>query len=179
MYLDKYELGYFYEQVSLAVKSLGFEEPDVDFTKKTLETVFGKRCSPPATVIRAEDGPLLQSSCIAEGCPLDANATCDAYPNGGFGQYPVIANATLVGDIVKENGTSLAAASSSEAVASSASATGSFASNVQTGSATSAAAATSASSSSGADSLKCVHSSTMIVGSVMLIVAAGAFSLAF
>ena len=103
MDIDKYEMGFFNHQITLAVASLGFEQPDVDFTLTSLEKVFSTRCSPPATVIPADAGPQLQEICGAPNCPLDPNANCAAYPDGEPEQQPVIANATLLGNVTKEN----------------------------------------------------------------------------
>ena len=145
-------MGYANEQITLAVKSLGFEQPDVDFTLQSLEKVFSYRCSPATAVIPPEAGPKLQSICGSSDCPLDPNATCSAYPDDGVEQYPVIANASLVGSIVKENDTASAAAS---------------------GAASLTSAAASASSSSGAEITRWVESGSLFAVSVGLIFAAG------
>ena len=108
MNLDKYETSFFTKQIVDAVISLGFEQPDIDFTTTSLYTVFGNRCSPATTVIPSEAGEQLQSICVAANCPLDVNATCGAYPNGGLVEQPVIANASLLGDVVKEDETAAA-----------------------------------------------------------------------
>lgn len=108
MDVDKYEMGFFNKQIVDAVASLGFEQPDVDFTNTSLDTVFSNRCSPPAAVIPPDAGEQLQSICVAGNCPLDGNAACGAYPNGGPVEQPVVANASLVGEVVKENETEAA-----------------------------------------------------------------------
>lgn len=109
MDIDKYEFGFFTKQIVNAIASLGFEKTDVDFTNTSLYTVFGNRCSPPTAVIPPDAGKQLQSICVAGNCPIDENASCGSYPNGGPVEQPVIANATLVGDVVKENETEAAA----------------------------------------------------------------------
>jgi hypothetical protein len=101
-------VGFFNKQIVDAVASLGFEEADVKFTADGLEATFSNRCSPPATVIPPEAGDQLQSICVAGSCPLDENAACGAYPNGGFVEQPVVANATLVGNVTKVNETEAA-----------------------------------------------------------------------
>jgi hypothetical protein len=128
MAFDKYEMGYFIQQTALAVKSLGFEDLDVELVQTGLDTTFNKRCSPPTTLIPASAGPQLQSICIAEDCMLDPNATCDAYPNHGTEPAPEIANATLVGNVTKPGtnttGTEASASGSSVASATKAASTG-------------------------------------------------------
>ena len=101
-------MGFFNERIALAGASLGFEQPDVDFTKKSLEEVFSRCCSSPAAVIPPNAGAQLQAICTVPNCPLDRNANCAAYPNGGPVEQPVIANATLVGNVTKENETAAA-----------------------------------------------------------------------
>ena len=108
MDIDKYEMGFFNTQIVSAVASLGFEQPDVDFTNTSLYTVFSNRCSPPAAVIPPDAGEQLQTICVAGNCPLDGNAACGAYPNGGPVEQPVVANASLVGELVKGNETEAA-----------------------------------------------------------------------
>jgi hypothetical protein len=108
MDIDKYEMGFFNEQIVTAVASLGFEQPDVKFTNDSLYTVFSNRCSLPTAVIPPDAGPQLQSICVAGNCPLDVNATCGAYPGGGFVEQPAVANTTLVGNVTKENETEAA-----------------------------------------------------------------------
>ena len=108
MNLDKYETSFFTKQIVDTVTALGFEQPDIDFTNTSLCTVFGDRCSPATTVISPEADEQLQSICVAANCPLDVNATCGAYPNGGLVEQPVIANASLLDDVVKENETAAA-----------------------------------------------------------------------
>ena len=109
MDVDKYEMGFFTKQIVDAVASLGFEKADVEFTNTSIYTVFGNRCSPPATLIPPDAGDQLQSICVAGNCPLDAHATCGSYPNGGPVEQPLVANATLVGEVMKENETEAAA----------------------------------------------------------------------
>src|SRR5690348_15733209 len=103
MDLSTYEVAYFNQQIKLAVQSLGFDDEDTDFTLTALDTVFGKKCSPPTTVIPPSAGLQLQSVCLGLDCPLDQNATCSAYPDDGDVASPAIANATLIGNITKES----------------------------------------------------------------------------
>jgi len=157
---DPWESGYFNEQIVLAARSLGFEEPDCDFTLKALEATFGNRCSPAAAVIPASAGPQLQAICISESCPLDPNATCSAYPDVPF---PAIANATIAGTVVKQNDTG---------AASTASASGTGSSSATSSSTGSAAASTSG--SSGASTLE-VNSALKVIGTLVTIISAGLF----
>ena len=126
---DKWEAGYFNQQIVLAVQSLGFEEPDVNFTRDALDATFTHRCSPPATVIPASAGDQLQSICVAPNCPLDPHANCSAYPDNGFVAQPAIANVTLLDGVPKENETEAAATTpaGSSTPSSSSSSTGSAA----------------------------------------------------
>lgn len=118
-----WEAGYFNEQIVLAGKSIGFEEPDVNFTRDALDQTFTYRCIPPAAVIPPSAGPQLQTICSdVNSCPLAKNANCSAYPDGGVVDYPTIANVTLLQGVPKENdtiGLSSASASASTASASS------------------------------------------------------------
>lgn len=79
MDLNKYEVGYFIQQVGMAAASFGVAEDDVKAVGTALNTLFGYRCAPPATAIKAQ-GPQLQSICIDGSCPVSpmANGTCDA-----------------------------------------------------------------------------------------------------
>jgi hypothetical protein len=154
MDLDKYEMGFFNEQVALAIKSIGFSEDDITFVRGSLEKEFTRRCSPEATVIPASAGPNLQAICIAENCLLDPHATCSAYPNKGIAEIPAIANATLVGNITKSDSDGASSASSSASGSSSAS-------------------ATQAASTGGA--VKLVGASA-VIGSIAAVVGAGFFS---
>ena len=121
-----FEVAYFNEQVVLAGKSVGFEDPDVEYTRVGLEQTFTHRCSPPAAIIPVSAGPQLQAICSdANTCPLSQNANCSAYSNGGVLDYPAIANVTLLQGVPKENdtiGLSTASASASSASASASSA---------------------------------------------------------
>lgn len=108
MDIEKYEMDFFTLQIVSAVASLGFEAADVHFTNASLHAAFGHRCSPPTTVIPPAAGQQLQSICVAPDCPLHPHARCGAYPDGGPVEQPAIANATLVGDVVKANETEAA-----------------------------------------------------------------------
>lgn len=158
MDLDVYEMGFFIDQVGLSMKSLGFEEADITFTKSSLDKVFNRRCSPEATVIPESAGPNLQSICIAENCLLDPNATCAAYPNKGVALVPAVANATLVGNVTKADSLGNGSQSSSAS-----------------GSGSSTASATGAASTGGA--VRLVGAST-VVGSITAAIGAGFFAFA-
>jgi hypothetical protein len=82
MDLTPAEVGYFNTQVGLAASSFGVSTEDVTAVAASLNKLFGYRCSPP-TVVIPEMGATLNSICQAEECPLDAMATCAAYPSGG------------------------------------------------------------------------------------------------
>ena len=112
MDLDKYQTGFFNQQIVLAVTSLGFEQPDIHFTQKGLEATFSNRCSPATKVIPADAGPQLQSICVAPDCPLDTNADCAAYPDGGPVEQPAIVNASLLGNVKQQNETEAGATAS-------------------------------------------------------------------
>jgi hypothetical protein len=101
-----FEASYFNDQIAVAGQSIGFEDPDVAFTRAALEATFNSRCLAPATVIPPSAGPQLQSICTdVNTCPLAENANCSAYPDGGVIQYPAIANVSLLGGVPKENDT--------------------------------------------------------------------------
>ena len=91
MALDQNQVGYFIQQVGLSAASFGVATADVTAVGKALTALFDYRCAPNTTVV-PEQGPQLQSICIADTCPIAMNATCSAYA-------PVIepfaANATL------------------------------------------------------------------------------------
>jgi hypothetical protein len=136
-----YEAAYFNQQIVLAGQSVGFEPADVEYTRAGLEQTFTYRCLSPAAVIPASAGPQLQSICIDQNsCPLAANANCSAYPEDGVYQYPVIANATLLGGVPKENDTIGLSSSSTSGSATTASSTASGLAASPSGSSTGAAA---------------------------------------
>jgi hypothetical protein len=78
MDLDTHEVAYFISQVGLAAASFGVTETDATAVGMALMNLFGYKCAPPTTAIKAQ-GPQLQSICIAEDCPLAVNAVCDEY----------------------------------------------------------------------------------------------------
>ncbi|KIX04298.1 uncharacterized protein Z518_05165 [Rhinocladiella mackenziei CBS 650.93] len=160
---DKYEAGFFNQQIGLAVASVGFEEADVNFTLTALDMTFTHRCSPPAAVIPASAGPQLQSICVAPDCPLDPMADCSVYPNNGVIAQPAIANATLVGDIAKQNETEDGATPSASPNPSS--------------SASASAASASASSTNGASNNVVLGSSTMTSCTLIALLGVGMFVL--
>lgn len=78
MALDPYEVGYFITQVGLAAASFGVADADVEAVGAALTKLFDYRCAPPAAAVEAQ-GPQLQSICVAEECPLAADAVCEQY----------------------------------------------------------------------------------------------------
>ncbi|KAI1344133.1 hypothetical protein F5Y15DRAFT_103944 [Xylariaceae sp. FL0016] len=78
MDLDAAEFGYFVQQVGLAAASFGVADADVTAVGMALNSLFGYKCAPPTTAIKAQ-GPQLQSICIAEDCPVAENSVCDKY----------------------------------------------------------------------------------------------------
>jgi hypothetical protein len=78
MDLNPNQVGYFIQQVALAGASFGVTASDLQAVGTALDTLFNKRCSPPAAAIAAQ-GPQLQSICIDGSCPLSPNATCSSY----------------------------------------------------------------------------------------------------
>ncbi|TGJ88370.1 hypothetical protein E0Z10_g396 [Xylaria hypoxylon] len=78
MALGPNELGYFITQVGLAAASFGVADSDVQAVGMALNSLFGFRCAPPATVIESQ-GPQLQAICIEETCPIAENSVCDSY----------------------------------------------------------------------------------------------------
>ncbi|KAI0478463.1 hypothetical protein GGR56DRAFT_323139 [Xylariaceae sp. FL0804] len=95
MDLDAYEFGYFVEQVGLAAASFGVADADVEAVAEALNGLFGYRCAPPATAIKAQ-GPQLQSICIADDCPVAPNAVCGSYASAVM---PMSASSTVPGDV--------------------------------------------------------------------------------
>ena len=49
---------------------------------------------------------------MAPDCPLDTNADCAAYPDGGPVEQPAVANASLVGKVKQQNKTEAGATAS-------------------------------------------------------------------
>lgn len=173
---DIFEAGFFNEQIVLAVQSVGFEDPDVTFTREGLAKTFTTRCIPPAAVIPASAGPQLQSICVAPDCPLDPQANCSAYPNDGNVTPPAIANATLVGPAAKVNGTAAPATESP----SSTSTSSTPASSLSAGSSSTASGPAAVASSTGAASHAYSGWSTpKIVGYVASVLGAGVLALPF
>ena len=92
MDLSAAEVGYFITQVADAAASFGVAKDDLTIVGNALTTLFGTRCSAPATVVKKQ-GPALQAICIDSTCPLAPNATCSSYENA---TEPSIAVASLV-----------------------------------------------------------------------------------
>lgn len=97
MDLSYAEVTYFIDQVALSAMSFGVAKEDLTVVGTALNQLFNYRCSPPVTVIPSQ-GPVLESICIDDTCPVAANATCSSY---NATMEPAVANATLAG-----NGTS-------------------------------------------------------------------------
>jgi hypothetical protein len=103
MYLNNGEMLYFIDQAVRGLVSMGFTNTDAQFVNKTLTAVFNARCAPAAAVVPPTAPPSLQAICIASDCVLSPNDTCAAYQSI---PAPAIANASLVGGVVKAaNGT--------------------------------------------------------------------------
>lgn len=79
MDLDAYEVGYFITQVGLSAASFGVATEDVEAVGHALAALFDYRCAPPTVVIPSQPADL-QSICLADNCPVAANATCSSYP---------------------------------------------------------------------------------------------------
>jgi hypothetical protein len=93
MDLTPAELGYFISQVGLAATSFGVSSADVTAVAGSLNKLFGYRCSPP-TVVIPEMGATLNTICQNSECPLDAMATCAAYPSSGMVSEPTAVKST-------------------------------------------------------------------------------------
>ncbi|OWP02671.1 hypothetical protein B2J93_6636 [Marssonina coronariae] len=78
MDLSLAEVTYFIEQVAGAALSFGVSADDLAPVGNALMTLFGYRCSPPATVVPAQ-GSQAQSICQAEDCPLAPMSNCTGY----------------------------------------------------------------------------------------------------
>lgn len=78
MDLDPNEVGYFIQQVGLSAQSFGVAPDDVTAVGKLLTETFDGKCAAAATVISAQ-GAQLQAICIADDCPMAAQANCSAY----------------------------------------------------------------------------------------------------
>lgn len=91
MVLDPFEVGYFIEQVGLSAASFGVAKSDINAVASTLQKLFGHRCAPKTTVIKAH-GPQFQSICTDKKCPLAMNSMCAAQPAM---LQPLVANETL------------------------------------------------------------------------------------
>jgi len=116
MDLDAAEMGYFITQVGTAAASFGVTTDDVTAVGMALQTTFGMRCAPPASVPAAAPAAL-QAICQASDCPESPNATCDAYGNVA---EPMYTNGTTFGGAAATgSSTSTAAAGSASASASS------------------------------------------------------------
>ena len=102
MDLDEYEVGYFIQQVGLAAASFGVASADIQGVATALNALFGYKCAPAVTVIPAQ-GPQFESICVADSCPLAANATCSSYNST---MTPAIITGAAVGSGSSSNSTS-------------------------------------------------------------------------
>jgi hypothetical protein len=90
MDLNPTELTYFITQVGTAAASFGVTAADVSALGTALQSTFGYRCGPTASVIPgsvAQD----QSICQDSSCPIAPNATCAGVLNG---TEPMFTNGT-------------------------------------------------------------------------------------
>jgi hypothetical protein len=124
MDLNPHQLGYFITQVGLSAASFGVAQDDVAIVGKALGQVFGFKCSPPTTVVKAQ-GPQLQSICQDGSCPIDPTSNDTVCAEYKSGDTPVVANATLAMGLGKNgsspsspSGTAASATSSKPAVSS-------------------------------------------------------------
>lgn len=102
MYLSKAEMGFFIDQATRGLLSIGFSNGDAQFVNTTLDAVFNRRCAP-ATAVIPPTAVVLQAICTAPDCILSPNDTCSAYDALA---PPAVANATLIGGYSKApNGT--------------------------------------------------------------------------
>ena len=92
MNLDAYQVGYFVSQVGLAESSFGVSTADISSVATALSGAFNAKCAP-ATEIDQEQGPQLQSICVADSCQKAPKGDCGPY--GTSAGEPLIANATL------------------------------------------------------------------------------------
>ena len=117
MDLDEYEVGYFIQQVGLAAASFGVAMEDITVVAGALSTLFNVKCAPPVTVIPAQ-GPVLESICIADSCPLAPNATCSSY---AAAVVPSVSNSTMSGNSTSASTSGSTSASASASASRSAS----------------------------------------------------------
>ncbi|KAH7142060.1 hypothetical protein EDB81DRAFT_653776 [Dactylonectria macrodidyma] len=116
MDLNAAEMGFFVDQAVRGLLSIGFTDSDAQFVNNTLETVYNRRCAPPAGVIPPTAGPQLQAICIAPDCSLAENDICPAYDPA---VPPLVANSTLIGNYTKAANGSTSVNSSATSTASS------------------------------------------------------------
>ena len=91
MDLSEAEFSYFVSQVAASAASFGVATADLTAVGMALNTAFGYKCSPPATIVPAQ-GAQLQSMCTGEGCPLDPKSDCAMYQTNIT--EPMMANGT-------------------------------------------------------------------------------------
>lgn len=96
MNINEAEIGYFNQQVGLALSSFGAADEDVNAVGTALNNLFGYRCSN-ATSIPPNTPPQLQAMCIASDCPEATVApVCGSYnkARNGVGVDPATAATT-------------------------------------------------------------------------------------
>ena len=96
MALSENQIGYFITQVGLAATSLGVSTSDAAAVGASLTKLFNYKCIAPEIVV-PDQGPQLNSICLAESCPLaPMNATCGLYDNmNGTSPQPATASSSL------------------------------------------------------------------------------------
>lgn len=89
MALSEDDVAYFITQVGNSALSFGVTSQDATAVGDALTKLFNYRCIAPEVVI-PNQGPQLNSICLAESCPLDpVNATCNLYDNmDGYSPQP-------------------------------------------------------------------------------------------
>jgi hypothetical protein len=108
MDLTPYQLGYFNTQVALAAASFGVTPDDVTVVGMALDSLFGFRCSPDATVVpNTPAAP--QAICQDASCPQAENPNCAGY---GKAVAPMSATMSSMGPMSTSNASANASASS-------------------------------------------------------------------
>ena len=75
MNLDPIEVGYFINQIGLALKSVGATEADVAQSNNTFDGMFNVRCHPPEAIIKHQ-GLQYNSICSNKKCKVAKNPIC-------------------------------------------------------------------------------------------------------
>jgi hypothetical protein len=92
MDLDANYVGFFNNQIALAMTSLGISRVDAVAFENKLNALFNWRCLPPLPFQPDATGLTLQSLCINKACPLASKTACNLYPDGGVGVPPMVAS---------------------------------------------------------------------------------------